>query len=475
MNPTTKEEVTELVERVFGPGFGTDAEAGARASKRVYVRSIDQLVEFRDGAKGRRLTALEALRAYGIGALAEVAAEGSALLAPSGATVGRTLRARRAQLALEVRHVASVADLPVEVVEAAEQSRKLPIRQYERVARALGLDERYISVREEPEGNERVAVRLRVIGDTRPALRGGTVAALADAAWVAMTQVRLEDELGLRAAPTGITHSLNYGTPDFPAYAWGYRLAADARQKLDLENRPIPSVRALAEERLNLPIIQAELGERIAGVTLEVGNRRAIVVNLSGKNRHVYVRRSTVAHELGHLLYDSPRYLNDLRVDEYADLERRAEELRDPVEQRANAFAVEFLAPQVAAVEHYHQSQGDRLGEVMDLFGLSFTAARYQIWNGVDRRIPLDSLVSDRVAATPAFEAAETFTIDYHPIRGIAPARAGRFSAVVVRAAEEGSISWDTAAEWLEVPEQNVKRGAAGVRSLYPAVFINTP
>jgi len=45
----------------------------------------------------------------------------------------------------------------------------------------------------------------------------------------------------------------------------------------------------------------------------------------TGWNRHVYVRRATIAHELGHLLHDVEEKLQDLHVDEYAELEKPVE------------------------------------------------------------------------------------------------------------------------------------------------------
>ena len=153
----------------------------------------------------------------------------------------------------------------------------------------------------------------------------------------------------------------------------GYRLAAEAREKLNLgPATPIRSMRELLEETLGFPVIQAELGESVAGVTVEADLRRAIVINLSGGNRHVFVRRATLAHELGHLLYDLRGNLRDLRVDTYDDLDKPAERLPDPVEQRANAFAIEFLAPQQEAVRLFRSTGDDRLGEVMYHFGVSY-------------------------------------------------------------------------------------------------------
>ncbi len=342
---------SHALDLVFGPGPGDSPAQRARHSDRMFVRSIDQLAEDSGSARGRRLTAREALEAYGFEKLLEAASEGSALLSASRDALGRVLRDRRTQLGLEVARVASRANVDPSVVEAAEQSKRVPIRECERIARALGLDERYLSARGEPEGNNRVAVRLRTIGRENPRMTQAAASAISEASWVAMTQIRLEEALGLRPGPLGIEHSSNYGTVAFPAFRWGYTLAGDARHALGLGMAPVLSLREFTEERLGLPIVQSELGESIAGVTVEVEGRRAIVVNLDGKNRHVFVRRATIAHELGHLLYDPPHSLNWLRVDDYRDLETPFEMLFDPVEQRANAFAAEFLAPQVEA--HY--------------------------------------------------------------------------------------------------------------------------
>jgi hypothetical protein len=464
------DEREELVQLAFGVRGG-NPEAAALSSGRLYVRGISQLAEDHPDATGRRLTALEALRAYGLEALAQVGVDGYARLAPSAEVAGRVLKLRREELGLDPRQVALRARVPEEIVRAAEDSRKLSIREYERIARALGLDERYVCVRSEPQGNERIAVRLRTIGETDPRLGRMTVSALAEAAWVAMTQIRLEEELGLGTSRCGIEYSTNYGTPTFPAYRWGYVLATDARSKLGLGSDPIYSIRELAEDRLGLPIIQAELGESVAGVTIETGSRRAIVINISGENRHVFVRRATIAHELGHLLYDPPGRLDHLRVDAYSDLDAPAEQLRDPVEQRANAFAVELLAPQRDAVQLFRSTGKDGLVSVMAHFGVSFTVARYQIWNGLDRSIPLDDLTTDWRDLNLDWEAREAYTIDYHPIRGLRPTRAGRFSAVAVRAAEEERISWNTASEWLEARTDELRRVAVQLRELFPSVW----
>jgi Zn-dependent peptidase ImmA (M78 family) len=220
-------------------------------------------------------------------------------------------------------------------------------------------------------------------------------------------------------------------------------------------------------------VIQADLGNRIAGATVESAGHRAIVVNLVGRNQNPFVRRSTLAHELCHLLFDPQQKLRSLRVDEYTELDEREDQLVDPVEQRANAFSVQLLAPQSSALQLYKAAADDQLSRVMDHFGVSFTAARYQVWNALERAVPLDSIWASKSRPEADWEGREGYTTTYHPIRSLAdhPSRAGRFSAVVLRAAESGVVSWDTASEWLFCSELELKRAAPSIHELYADLF----
>jgi Zn-dependent peptidase ImmA (M78 family) len=246
------------------------------------------------------------------------------------------------------------------------------------------------------------------------------------------------------------------------------------RRELGLANDPIQSMRELVELQLAIPVIQAPLGQAIAGATVQsTQQHRAIVLNIHGKNADPRVRRTTMAHELCHLLFDQGTQLQDLRVDEYDALDEREDLRADPVEQRANAFAVELLAPRAEAVARYRLSPGGALGHILDEFGISFTAGRYQLWNGLKRSVALDSLLMPNQAPSPSWDAKETYTVAYHPIRALAdhPSRAGRFSAVVIRAANAGVVSWDTAAEWLFCTEGEAKDAQVALQDLFPDVF----
>jgi hypothetical protein len=461
---------------VFGPGDETTPEGRARRSPRVFVRGLDQIAEDSRAASGRRLTAREALDAYGYETLQEVALEGSARLAPSADTAGRALRSRREELALEVRDVARRASVSPEEVQACEESRRLPLRTYERIARSLGLDERFVAVLPEPRGNEKLAVRLRNIGGEHARLGPGTVSALAEAAWVAAAQSRLADAFGLGFDRHDLSMSANYGSPGFPAYRWGYRLAADVRQKLGKgDGSPIPSLRDVVEDLFRISLIQCDLVESLAGATIDTGSSRAIVVNLSGRNKSVFTRRMTMAHELGHLLFDPVERLDMLRVDGYDDLDRAVQQVSDSVEQRANAFSAELLAPREAMLAAFRSGM-DMTG-LVDQFGISPTAGQHQLRNASDEPIPPQALRirprrdDEAHGAWAHWEGAESYTIEFHPIPGLRPSRAGRFSALTVRGAEEGVISWDTAAEWLESSQAVVRAAASDLRELYPSVW----
>lgn len=472
-------ELATKLDAVFGPGRGTTPEARARESTREFVRGLDQLSEARPKATGRRLTAREALEAYGFDALQMVAAEGSLVLASSWDAPGKALKDRRNALALEPRSVAKQARVTEQVVAACESSKRLPLRTYEQIARTLGLDERFVGVRSQGVGNESVAVRLRTIGEADGSLASSTVAALAEAAWVGATQSRLETALGFGLNRRGLLPNPSYGTSGYPAYMWGYDLAGQVRRLLQLEpSEAIRSMRELVEEYFGIPLIQAELGEAVAGATLESDGHRCIVVNLSGENRNVLRRRATIAHELGHLLFDPSQFLESLRVDTYDELEQMRERVADKVEQRANAFAVELLAPQEAILDRFKTAKEGLYG-CMEHFGIGFTAGRYQIWNGSRREVPLESITTrtrnfdDQRALNNAWEGTEAFTVNFpmHPLPGVRPSRQGRFCAVALRAAEQQIISWDTAASHLEVTEAQARASAAEVRDFFPSVW----
>jgi hypothetical protein len=222
---------------------------------------------------------------------------------------------------------------------------------------------------------------------------------------------------------------------------------------------------------LAIPLVQSELPENFAGATIANGNARGILVNVAGRNENVWVRRTTIAHELGHLLWDPDQRLNSLRVDDYIDIERDA--LfggTDYVEQRANAFAVEFLAPQ-AAVEAEFRKYGDAssgVAGVMQHFGVSFTVARFQIWNALGRKIDFDELHTSQLKPSDEWNGKESFTVDFFPIDSTPISRRGAFAGIVVAAEGKGLISADTAQSYLVCSAAEYKSEASFIAELFP-------
>lgn len=138
---------------------------------------------------------------------------------------------------------------------------------------------------------------------------------------------------------------------------------------------------------------------------------------------------------------------------------------------------VEFIAPRADVVAAYRKGGPDALWATMDAFGLGFTAMRYQIWNGLEKKAAsfeaLRLLPVAHRSPDPQWEGREGYTVDWHPLGSIRPTRAGRFSAVVFRAAERGVISWDTATSMLEVNIEVLRESGDALRELFPVVFVD--
>ena len=231
-------------------------------------------------------------------------------------------------------------------------------------------------------------------------------------------------------------------------------------------------MRDLVESRLGIPIIQAELPRAIAGATISSNGQRGIVLNVEGPNSNVWIRRTTLAHELAHILFDPEEQLSNVRVDSYNQLERDVEhgaQSPDGVEQRANAFAVEFLAPR-EAVKHLvpdpAQVSAASIAEVMSVFGIGRAAARFHVGNAWwgQAELPPESAIRER----PSDEqrAAEDFTLDFFQPETTSAQRRGRFAPLTAEAVDAGLITADTAAQYLACSEDEFTAALPFLREL---------
>ncbi len=449
------------LDKVFGPDtLGDTPSERARSSRREFVRGQTMLAEASEEATGHRLAAAEALDSFDFPTLLTVVEEGQAPLVRDRSEPARTLRRHREALGYTQQHLARRANVAVEDVIKAETPGKISsIRILERLALPLAVDERVLGFKKQVD-IEALGVRLRQLthaGEGRAGLSPTTVAALAESAWVIARQKSL---LSLIGEPN--TERLESFRPDddygYPTYERGYYLASRARQLLgmDLET-PIQSMRGLVADTLNIPLVQTRLGRGLAGATIASGDARGIVVNIEGDNQSVWVRRMTLAHELGHLLWDPEQRLNRLAVDRYSDLKINSSFRRDPVEVRANAFAIAFLAPPAIVGRMVYQANDipSAVFEVAQHFDISVTAAAAHVGN-----ISRVSVVLPRGNPFPEpsdeVRAQEDFTIDYFPLKDTPPALVGRFAWAVARALDRNVISKDTAATLLRTTQDNI-------------------
>lgn len=461
------------IARVFGPNStGDTLEERAKTSTVVFVRSQDHLAIYSAGATGHRLTAWEAFSAFGFERLEQVVDYGSAILVSDLREPAATLRHRREILELEPREIAKSAGVKVTQVQDAENPNKRnSIGILERIASCLGLDESRLGTRLTGDDSENLALRLRQMKHGRPDFAPPTVLKFAEAAWVTQKQALLAEWVGVQAdfRKLGFEPDSRYGDRSYPAWRCGYDLAHTARKLLGFrEHEPIP-LRDLVEERLEIPLVHLALPTSIAGATISAGGVRGIAVNSSGSNANVWIRRATIAHELGHLLWDPEQRLNSLTVDMFRDFEEPPQSNRDHVEARANAFAIEFLAPQEPALEVYqrHAQSSDGLRDVMVRFGVSFTSAKFQIWNALNRSVPLDSFAVSNVEPTDDWKGKESFTIDYFKPASVRDSRRGRFASFVIRAMSKKLISESSAALFLGCGEQELEEGTKFIEGIY--------
>ena len=473
----------DLMTYIFGPGAESlSPKDVAGRSTMSFVRSESGLAEYKEyrNPTGHRLTAWEVYTTFGLDVIEEALEYGSAILKVTATATSDALRERREALGLpgqSVKRAAQVSDRDIETAEST--AHKVPIQKLKRIAFSLGLDERFLAFRQYPGADAHLAYRLRTLQREPTShtelISAGTALLFAEAASIIRVQHRLQSWLEIPAESSSFFPNGNYGSPMSPAWRVGYNLAESARSTLGLGRRPIASLRDLTEKRLGIPVVQARLPGRIAGATVmtsteEGGGTRGVVLNTVGDNENVWIRRATLAHELGHLLFDPDTKLENLRVDSYQDSQVDPEERGDSVdyvEQRANAFAIAFLAPNDAVRDVAPTPITESgVSNVMSTFGISQTAARYHINNCHYRNFDVPHGI---IETRPSDEqvVAENFTTDYFPLPDTPTQRRGRFAGLVAAAYLEDLISADTGAMYLSCRIDDFRKNAKTVKSLF--------
>lgn len=464
---------TKKLNYIFGKDSQGDTELQrAKTSKQIYVRSQDHLSFWNERATGRALTAFQAYTAFGIGALEEVLEYGSAIIAKSKEQPSATLISQRKGLGITIAELAKKTKLTQKEIEACEdQTVRSSIRLIEKMAIALGLDETRISFKASSGYDDSLAVRLKDLSKTQN-LNSSSVLALSEASWVIRTQHRLacdlEEHVQFR---NKFEPSDTYGDASYPAWQHGYYLAQKTREILGYDpSEPILSLRTVCDD-LGIPLLHAKLSAMHAGATVVSDEVRGIIVNTDGRNRNVWIQRATIAHELGHLLWDPDERLKRVRVDTYAELDQLYvnRESKDFVEARANAFAIAFLAPLAAVKSEFslYSNFQDGVRAVMEKFGISYTAAKYQIWNATERACDIKKLTVVNSDATDEWSGREAYTDDFFPIETTDLIRRGKFSALVVRSEVRGIITEDTASTYLQTDVAVYREKRDSILSLF--------
>ena len=454
------------IDRVFGAdALGETLEERAASSKRIFVRSQSQLAVYNERSKGLQMSAQWALRQFGFSTLLRAADEGAVVISASLSEPARTLREQRETLGLSIKQIAQASRLAENVVSEAEKPGSVvPIRQLRSLAQFLGLNDEKIGVEPGAGADYDLAYRLRTMknsgGESR--LSPSSVLNLAEAAWITSQQQDLEQFLG-RGTKLSAFEDKDPGY-SYPTWKRGYELAERTRSILGIAaNEPIQSVRTLVDD-LGIPLIQAPMGPTFAGATVVNGEHRGIAVNTEGENTNVWIRRMTLSHELGHLLWDPREKLKHLHVDRYDTIVSSSISNVDVIEARANAFAVSFLAPPDAVKEIIRAGGASvsMVSEIMQRYGVGAAAAKYHLSN-ISKQWGADIDVSHvNLANLPSpneeWTARENWTVDFFPIPGVSVGRRGRFAGLIASALKSGKISRDTAGSWLGVEPSEIEK-----------------
>jgi Zn-dependent peptidase ImmA (M78 family) len=476
MDRLTRSYPPELLDAVFGTdSHGATPMDRAKSSARQFVRSQVQLAFASPRAKGRVLAAYEALQTFGWETLRRVATDGAATLVRSAEEPSSTLKSQRVELGVSPEELSKQTGFSqTDILNAETPGNLTPIRTLEKLGQALALDERRLGYQPNAGRDTALGVRLRELRQANDTTIFGpkTVLDLSEAAWVIARQDYLSKALGF-ASSTRISLPAPNANYSYPAYRIGYELAEQTRELLGYtDEQPIESLRALIEDVFELPLIQQRMDDRFAGATIANGNTRGIVINERGMNSNVWVRRMTLCHEVGHVLWDPDTYLSKLKVDEYAEVESDISSYHknDPVEIRANAFAVSFLAPPSGVRRIANQCHGDVqeiLTQVMSTYGISGSAAKHHVRN-VTRLETSSVPMTGLPHPTEDWIAREELSISYFPISETPITRRGKFAWFIAKLVSGGMLSEDTASAYLESNTSETSAHWHTILSMWP-------
>lgn len=251
-------------------------------------------------------------------------------MALKASEIGERLKRARDGARLSLPFAAKASHLTDDQLVEAEEGRGLTVERVRRIAETYGLAEEELLAEEFSDSAVSVLLRAETASEEL-ALHLGRFAAIC-------REHTLLDELLGQATRGKVTGFAPAGPPTKPTYRQAEDLARNTREQLKLGTAPVRSMSGLMEE-LGIRLVWTDaLPEEVQG--LSFNDRRmgpSVVANLRGRVGQWWTLRSTLAHELCHILYD--------RVPAQPLGIASRKDQKDDLESRANAFAVYFLAP----------------------------------------------------------------------------------------------------------------------------------
>lgn len=282
---------------------------------------------------------------------------------------------REHDLGLSLRFVADRAGLTEAELKEIEEGKREPfIDELSSLARVLGLHlDHLLPAEVRGKGVEPIRLLLKSSETFRPPEQSKAI--MADSARAALDLLELcnarsRHNGAAKVAPAPLPK--NTSVPEFKS---GADLARALRKAFGVRG-PIESMHDFVSQTLGIPVLGARLGEYgpDAFTVYSPGRRAAIVLNITPgtKNTHALARRFTLAHELGHALFDRPTNGSALGIACRVSSDRNL-----GAEARANAFAMRFILP-----EREVQKLGDAVlkpatfRKLMTEWGVNFAALK---------------------------------------------------------------------------------------------------
>ena len=230
-----------------------------------------------------------------------------------------------------------------ELAEIEDGEREPFVDELSALARVLGLHVDQLLPDEIPpaQAPEPIRMLLKSSEDFRPSEQARY--AMTDAARAALDLLDLQ-KAGPSSGQSRIEPSPIPRDTHIPEFKLGGELAKKVRRTFNVVG-PIPSMVEFVADTMGIPVLGADLGELGPDAFTVYAPRKhaAIVLNIavSGKNSNALARRFTLAHELGHALFDRPP-----QGAAYGVVCAVLQDRKLRAETRANAFAMRLLLPE---------------------------------------------------------------------------------------------------------------------------------